>query len=699
MATTIATAANVLNGDAPRAYRGRDLAYIKQAIISLKTKPTFHRKERAWKILGYTSSVIGGKPGNADEFHQQIQGLWDFLVRDRTKSGHRVRGMILDALNTLDYKLRGVTTDRKLLRFHDEPNRAAIYTNTPAPIRYDGHLIEADMDEYQEDPVVPAIPLDMKMANVEYLSAQWQRYHRYQGFCAVEEQPDAAGTLQSTSRPLRAIPVPEGPDSLWHAVSYWRGGRRRLPGQARAIEGNPDIFRHWTVKGRIWTYFMQTIRTTRHLATNAGPQRYRDYWRLQQRSTIEDHEYGELSLIRSLHASPAQGRPAYPVWWDGEPARGLHDDMLWVIADYFATQIIVFYPNPIFYNPQVADNAQNIAASADRIYERAHYRRQVRATPAGLNPQLRPDWQRANSSREHYQEDYVGRMNPAATPASTPYFRRVYGEVRPNDRQILLVTSDWCHFDAADYDNILHTKKCYGPLVPQRVFPVTPTPAVDAIPIVTNQRNTDEPYGPSDELSIPQFQVPQADIRYIPTPWWTNYAALAATNPLKPPLYPEGGPTILATTPACRRTRFNILADVNFTGAAAGIGHNVALPGVVQVTTHDQGQIRGPTAPNRPEIVFDRAGVMAERFEHSLDIPGWSFQRPTDVQINGWTGWEHDIALPHNTTYGLHLTHPANHANYYQLRFGKELAGLTEPVYHGFGEPLSKYLPKHFGDV
>lgn len=168
------------------------------------------------------------KPTTVAVFHAQMEGLWNYLVtQDRTKSGHRVRALIIDALRTLGYKLRGFKTDRKHLRLHTDAVRTNIYTNIiPDPTQYATRVVEADMNEYLEGDVLAAIPLDAKLANDEYLSAQWQRFHRYQGFCAVENQMgvNAHGQVPSNLRPLRCIPVPEGPDSLWHAVSYWRGG-------------------------------------------------------------------------------------------------------------------------------------------------------------------------------------------------------------------------------------------------------------------------------------------------------------------------------------------------------------------------------------------------------------------------------------------------------------------------------------------
>jgi len=63
-------------------------------------------------------------------------------------------------------------------------------------------------------------------------------------------------------------------------------------------------------------------------------QRWAAYHRLQWGSRIRDPNYGQLSLARSLYASPQQGLPAFPTG----------PEILCVVADYFWVEIICFYP-------------------------------------------------------------------------------------------------------------------------------------------------------------------------------------------------------------------------------------------------------------------------------------------------------------------------------------------------------------------
>lgn len=88
-------------------------------------------------------------------------------------------------------------------------------------------------------------------------------------------------------------------------------------------KGGRSIWSHWEVKARIWTYFMQVLKTSSHV-------RYAEYHMLQHKSKVRDHDFGMLSLARSLYASQSQGKPAYP-----------HDYLLYVIAEYFCVQIIL----------------------------------------------------------------------------------------------------------------------------------------------------------------------------------------------------------------------------------------------------------------------------------------------------------------------------------------------------------------------
>ena len=348
-----------LKNPCPRMYWGKYAHEVRRLILNIKPKPAYFHASRAWNILGYpppTKEQKNTKPYDVDWFHSEVKSMWKFLVKhDSTKDGHKARAYILDALNTLGYRLEGFRTSRKELFFHTK-GRDQQYLDIEGPTKLKaGHEVDVFDYVWYSNTVPNPIPKDEVDAHQEHVSAQWQRLHRFQGFCAIERWQDDDGTENQEHRFFRGIPTPEGPDSLWHALSYWRGSRREWK-MAPGNTGFPSIWDHGIVKGRIWTWFMQTVKDHDHV-------RFRDYWKLHYASIVEHAEYGTMSLMRSLYASPSQGVPAYPTWWDGQPQlttsaveRVFHDEIFWVIADYFCTQIVVFYPNPVFWDPKKPDH-------------------------------------------------------------------------------------------------------------------------------------------------------------------------------------------------------------------------------------------------------------------------------------------------------------------------------------------------------
>ncbi|KAJ4307255.1 hypothetical protein N0V88_000637 [Collariella sp. IMI 366227] len=205
----------------------------------------------------------------------------------------------------------------------------------------------------------------------------------YQGFMAKDED--------DAERYFRTIHVPEGPDSLWHSVAYW------VQTRDQCYAG--DIWKHWVVKGRIWAYFMSVLEDSNHV-------RWADYHFIQSTEYIRlAPDYGDITLARSLHASPSQGRAAQ------SPA-----EIFWVIADYFRTQVVVFYPDEII-------------------------------TPGAIEYRLKPE-----------------EINPQNPQGSHDYSYKVYGHYHTDERQILLATSDWKSFDAIDFDIVpQHKTRGYDP--------------------------------------------------------------------------------------------------------------------------------------------------------------------------------------------------------------------------------------------
>lgn len=88
------------------------------------------------------------------------------------------------------------------------------------------------------------------------------------------------------------------------------------------------MWHHRPLKARIWTYLMQVLKDSSH-------ERWQEYHLLEYKSRTTDPDFGTVSMARSLHASHDQGKPAYP-----------HKSILYVIADYFNTEIVVFRCHP-----------------------------------------------------------------------------------------------------------------------------------------------------------------------------------------------------------------------------------------------------------------------------------------------------------------------------------------------------------------
>ena len=143
----------------------------------------------------------------------------------------------------------------------------------------------------------------------------------------------------------------------------------------------------------------------------------------QQQRWHWTHQYGKMSLIRSLYASSRQGPAAFPTF-----------HIFYVIADYFAAQIIVFHPvaqnSGLYGNPNLRHYHGPVGNGPmyNRCYELGGF---------GL------ETERAQS---HYKYSYA----VFGTNASGPRGRK------PRVRQIFLVTDDWENFDAADRKLLLY---------------------------------------------------------------------------------------------------------------------------------------------------------------------------------------------------------------------------------------------------
>ncbi|KAM7205129.1 hypothetical protein V8F20_003266, partial [Naviculisporaceae sp. PSN 640] len=313
----------------PPEYNGNTAVENTAAILAAKKKPTYYHQKRAWIILGYGQARLN-RP-NWQEFHQNIQALWGQLFRyDKSRDGRTARALILDALRTLGVRSLRWSTSTRMLHFASHDGTFVLPTTGPGK----GTLGDDNAHTYLQ--AEPPLPYEDEVNHQKvFETTQWQKYHRYQGFFSIDTKRTGKSSKsgkktkpKTYARYFRAIPVPEGPESVWYALSYWVGGRRAV--DPDIIEG-PYISSPWILKQRIWTFFMQTIKDSDH-------DRWRDYHMLQSFSERELEGYGELSLLRTFYASRQQGRAAYPVW----PSGWNYDALFLIIADYFATQVIVF---------------------------------------------------------------------------------------------------------------------------------------------------------------------------------------------------------------------------------------------------------------------------------------------------------------------------------------------------------------------
>ena len=139
----------------------------------------------------------------------------------------------------------------------------------------------------------------------------------------------------------------------------------------------------------------------------------------QQQRWHWTHQYGKMSLIRSLYASSRQGPAAFPTF-----------HIFYVIADYFAAQVIVFHPV-----------AQNSGLYGNPGTNLRHYQ-----GPVGNGPMYNRCYELGGFGlgTEHPQSHYKYSYTVFGANASGPQGQK------PRVGQIFLVTDDWENFDAAD---------------------------------------------------------------------------------------------------------------------------------------------------------------------------------------------------------------------------------------------------------
>ncbi|KAK5652345.1 hypothetical protein OQA88_10537 [Cercophora sp. LCS_1] len=394
-------------------------------INRLKT-PTYFCPERAWSVLGWgaTPSVM---PQAAD-FQRGVDALWRYIRSVRSRDGNRARAAILDALRTLNIQNRSWhvgTVDLKVSNL-----TLTNFTSPPYVLPGTGSRAAEDARDYLATGLTEKVEQAEMDGAKDHSRLLWLRYHRYQGFMAADPEWDqhrpapGVGNMLRERR-FRAVPVPHGPNSLWHSLSYFRGARRRRSADSFEIAKGPDIFSHWTVKARIWTYYFQVL-------CDPGHERWRAYHWLEDMSTCHDFpDYGTLSIGRSLCASSRQGLPAYSAYW-----------ILWVIADYFGVEIIVFYP-PTVPNLQQGHFQEHLGrwgggAGGD--------------DDTGTKEVESRDEQVLHPSEAQSTHEYRWHaFGHKPTYPKEPNFGKSERDM-PYGDQIFLVTDDWMNFDPAEPD-------------------------------------------------------------------------------------------------------------------------------------------------------------------------------------------------------------------------------------------------------
>ncbi|KAK5653006.1 hypothetical protein OQA88_9292 [Cercophora sp. LCS_1] len=572
--------------------RGKTRERILKETLDLKT-PVFFNKKTAWCVLGWGRQAAN--PTEA-EFKIGVDALWDRVrPHDRsqdTKKSKKVLALILDALRTFDISDRKWHVGTRDLGLR-HLNLANIYPPGGTP-RTGPNRIE-DAREYLQKDARGTEPWEVDGAR-NHSAFLWLHYHRYQGFVAAQALPTFNPQTRQNSgscRQFRAVPVPRGPNSLWHSISYWRGPHR---GRSNALAEGRDIFSHGSVKARIWTWFFQAISDPSH-------GRWRAYNYMQYFSTRRHDDWGELSLARSLCASSRQGLPAYSHWM-----------MLWVIADYFGIQIIVFYP------PTLND------ISALRPIMRGGLNAAGQATPPRHDTQNYHDKRYLNPERE--QGRYKYRWHSFGTrPTYTRDANAAGTGHMPYDDQIFLVTDDWMNYDPAEYDYCaLYHQHHYNPngLIPRGLPP--------AAPPHPGTFETDRPVRPDRRLTLNDWPEPYRPVLGA-APW---------------------------DRPPCQQARYNYLTDAQIAGFS---NVNNIIPPVQRIYLPEQlNGVAGPCfTPANAAAQQRRRSVKPSQerlaaFEADKDILTAGFKLPTSAELTNMLvqggmnqlAFQHDAAPAHD---------------------------------------------------
>ncbi|KAH6649395.1 hypothetical protein F5144DRAFT_4691 [Chaetomium tenue] len=270
--------------------------------------PTYYNVGKAWNILGYYEAP---RP-TLQNFVNDVSALWDHQATLKTPKGRKARAYMLDALRTLGFRNPAFHTERNPLRL-EVGDQDGSWADLAAPFRGGNNYGKKDAREYLAAVAPRATPNEPGRRGMIERAILLPDFHLFYGFRYGPEHDHEQ---------LRALPVPEGPNSLWHCISYFIYRRHRLE-NGKPVGGS-SLWHYWEVKARIWAYFMQVLKDPSH-------ELWAEYHLMQHLSKTVDPNFGTLSMARSLYAAPSQGKAAYP-----------HEYLLYVIADYFGTKVQVY---------------------------------------------------------------------------------------------------------------------------------------------------------------------------------------------------------------------------------------------------------------------------------------------------------------------------------------------------------------------
>jgi hypothetical protein len=211
-----------------------------------RRKPCYQDATRGWLVLGYTGAA---KPA-WEVFRGQMNNLWAF-VNHRYSRHREMRAAILDALRALGVRNPRWNVTYMVRTAHGQRNIDALFSNNSkkidpmaevgypirgGPINRDGFnggwaavpdppaamprggAVQTDyelMNQYCVDAGHARTGRELKEVQLRNVEV-WQRYHRYQGFWAyAQDDPEGPSRIVN----FRAIAMPQGPESLWHAIS------------------------------------------------------------------------------------------------------------------------------------------------------------------------------------------------------------------------------------------------------------------------------------------------------------------------------------------------------------------------------------------------------------------------------------------------------------------------------------------------